>query len=150
MAESVEYEVLIRHTADLQLAVKENLTHLGARLVTAQIITPEQYREIRNAHRPVNERGADLVGYVQTKVSQDPRHYYIFISALQSDPSQYGDILTKLHVEQARLPQASEQQLMIPQPPPPTGDGNRLPAEGILFVFVFVLGTGIASVSHLL
>ena len=53
-----EYEVLIRHTVDLQLAVKENLTHLGARLVAAQIITPDQYEEIRNAHRPINERVA--------------------------------------------------------------------------------------------
>ena len=65
MAESVEYKVLIRHTVDLQLAVKDNLTPLGAQLVSAEIITLDQYREIRNPHRPVNERGADLVEYVQ-------------------------------------------------------------------------------------
>ena len=50
MAESVEYKVLVRHTVDLQVAVRENLTHLGARLVAAEIITLDQYREIRNAH----------------------------------------------------------------------------------------------------
>ena len=66
MAGSIEYyKVLVCLTVDLQLAVRENLTSLGARLVAAQIITPDQYEEIRNAHRPVNERGADLVGYVQ-------------------------------------------------------------------------------------
>ena len=124
-----EYEVLIRYTVDLQLAVKENLTPLGAQLVSAQIITPDQYREIRNTHRPVNERGADLVGYVQNKVRQNPRHYDAFIGALKSDLSQYSDILTKL--EQARLPQALELQPVIPHPQPPREGGNRLSAQGI-------------------
>ena len=96
MAESFEYKVLIRHTVDLQLAVRDNLTSLGARLVSAEIITPDQYEEIRNPHRPVNERGADLVGYVQNKVRRDLRQYHTFLGALQSDPSQYRDILTKL------------------------------------------------------
>ena len=150
MAESVEYKVLVRHTVDLQLAVKDNLTHLGARLITAEIITLDQYIEIRNAHRPVNERGADLVGYVQNKVRQDPQHYHTFISALRSDLSQYGSILRKL--EQARLPQASERrQPVIPQLPLRRGGGSQLPAQGtcILFVFVLVLGRGVVSAPHL-
>ena len=128
MAGSVEYQVLVHHTVDLQVAVRANLTHLGAQLVAAHIITPDQYEEIRNAHRPINERVADLVGYVQNKVRQDPRHYHAFLGALQSDMFQYSDILTKL--EQARLSQVSEQQ------PPPREDDNRLPAQGILFLLV--------------
>ena len=131
MAGSVEYKILIHHTVDLQRAVKDNLTPLGAQLVAAEIITPDQSREIRNAHRPVNERGADLVGYVQNKVRQDPRHYQAFLGALWSDPSQYGGILTKL--EQARFPQVSERQPLIP---PPREDDNRPPAQGILFLLV--------------
>ena len=142
MAESVKYyEVLIRHTVDFQLAVKENLTPFGAQLVASEIITPDQYREIRNAHRPLNERGADLVGYVQNKVRQDPRYYHAFIGALKSDLSQYGDILTKL--EKARLSKASEWQSVIPLP---REGSNRLPVptQGIatvylvcLFVFIY-------------
>ena len=104
-----EYEVLVRHTVDLQLAVQDNLTPLGAELVAAQIITPDQYREIRNAYRPVNERGADLVGYVQNKVRQDPRQYHAFIDALKSDLSQYRNILTILGEIPLPLP-------VIPQP----------------------------------
>ena len=129
MAGSVEYEVLVRYTVDLQLAVRDSLTPLGAQLVAAQIITPDQYTEIRNAHRPINERGADLVGYVQNKVHQDPRHYHAFLGALRSDMAQYGGILTTL--EQARLPQALERQPVIPQPPPSREDDNQLPAQGI-------------------
>ena len=137
MAGSVEYKVLIRHTVDLQVAVEDNLTPLGAQLVAAEIITPNQYREIRNAHRPVNERGADLVGYVQNKVYQDPQHYHTFLGVLQSDLSQYRNILAQL--EQARLSQASEQQPMIPQPPPLRVDNNQVPAQGILFLFRFCM-----------
>ena len=134
MEGSVEYEVLIRHTIDLQRAVKDNLTPLGAQLVAAKIITPDQYEKIRNPHQPVIERGADLIGYVQNQVRQNPRHYHAFIDALRSDESQYGDILMKL--EQAMLSHVSEQQPVTPQPPPPREDDNQLPAQGILFLLV--------------
>ena len=76
----------------------------------------------------------DLVGYVQNKVRQDPRHHHAFIGALKSDLAQYGGILTKL--EQTRLQKALELQPLIPQPPPTRGGGNRLPAQGTFFVFV--------------
>ena len=96
MPGSAEYEVLIRHTVDLQLAVKTNLISLGAQLVAAQIITPDQYQEIRNPHRSVNERAADLIEYVQSKVRQSPQHYHAFIDALRKDESEYRDVLVKL------------------------------------------------------
>ena len=137
MAGSIEYEILVHHTADLQRAVRDNLTPLGAELVSAEIITPSQYREIRNPHRPVDERGADLVEYVQNKVLQNPQHYYAFIEILWSDLSQYDDILTKL--EHARLLQESEWQPVTPQSPPPREDDNQLPAQGIYLVFVPIL-----------
>ena len=129
----VEYEVLIRHTVDLQVAVKDNLTPLGAELVAAQVITPDQYEEIRNAHRSVYERGADLVGYVQNKVFQNPWHYHTFLGVLRSDMFQYGDVLAKLEQARLSLRLVSERQPLILQPPPPREDGNPLPAPGILF-----------------
>ena len=78
------------------MTLRMDLINLGAQLVSAQIITPDQYDKIRNAHQSVNERVADLVGYVQRKVLQNPWYYHAFIVALRSDQSQYGDILTKL------------------------------------------------------
>ena len=134
MAGSVEYKVLIHHTVYLQRAVKDSLISLGAQLVAAEIITPGQYREIRNTSRPVDERGADLVEYVQNKVCQNSQHYQAFLDALRSDQSQYGDILTIL--EQAMLSHVSEQQPVIPQPPLPREDDNQLPAQGTLFLLV--------------
>ena len=78
------------------MTLRMDLINLGAQLVSAQIITPDQYDEIRNTHQSVNERVADLVGYVQRKVLQNPWYYHVFTGALRSDRSQYGDILTKL------------------------------------------------------
>ena len=146
MEGSIEYQVLIRHTTDLQVAVKDNLIHLGSQLVAAQIITPGQYEEIRNAYRSINEKGADLIGYIQNKVYQNPWHYHTFLGILRSDMFQYGDILAKLEQtwtwlsqvseQQARLSHVSERQFVIPQPPPPREDVNRLSAQGILFLLV--------------
>ena len=153
MEGSIEYRVLIRHTTDLQVAVRANLTPLGGQLIAAQIITPGQYEEIRNAYRSINERGADLIGYIQNKVYQNPWHYHTFLGILRSDMFQYGDILAKLEQtwlsqvseQQARLSQVSERQFVIPQPPLPREDVNRLSAQGILFLLVlsrFCMCTG--------
>ena len=130
-AECHEYEVLIRHTVDLQLAVKANLTPLGAQLVAAKIITLDQYEEIRNAYRPVNDRAADLVGYVQHKVRQEPQHYHDFIGALRSDQSQYHAIMAKLEQSYNRDPLTIGQQPVITQRSLREGS-SRLPTQGII------------------
>lgn len=109
MAGSAEYGVLIRHTGDLKLAVRPNLTSLGANLLGAEIITTDQYDDIRNAQRSVNDRAADLVRYVQDKVSQNRQHYYAFIGALKKDESEYRDILAKLEESLKRGAQPSRE-----------------------------------------
>ena len=51
MARSVVYELLIRYTVDLQVAVKASLTTLGGQFVADKIyITPDQYP--RNLNPP--------------------------------------------------------------------------------------------------
>ena len=127
MPGSAEYEVLIRHTVDLQLAVKANLISLGAQLVAVQVITPDQYQEIRNPHLSVNERAADLIGYVQSKVRQSPQHYHAFIDALRKDESEYRDVLAKL--EGSLLNRLSPQ---LPITTPSSREcGNRLPIPAV-------------------
>lgn len=96
MAGSAEYRALTRHTSDLQLAIGRNLTPLGAGLVGAELITPDQYDDIRTPYRPVNDRAADLVRFIQIKVCQNPQHYNTFIDTLKKDEREYRDILKKL------------------------------------------------------
>ena len=129
MAGSVEHQVLIRHTGDLTLAVRKNLTSLGGDLLNAEIITTDQCDEIRNDHRPANDRAVDLVRYVEDKVRQNPRHYYAFIGVLKKDETEYRDILTKL--EQSFNGDAQSIHTVTRNPPPMRGEGsNRPPARG--------------------
>ena len=84
MVESPEYRTLVRCTYHLELAVKLELVPLGAKLVSAELITPDQYKEIRNPYRECKNRAADLIYIVQVKVQQDPRCYDEFLAALEN------------------------------------------------------------------
>ena len=79
-----EYQTLIRCTADLQLGVKMDLISLGAELVSAELITPEQYHETRNLHVSREMRAANLVEFVQLKVRQDPECFHVFVDILKN------------------------------------------------------------------
>ena len=70
MVMSPEYQTLVNHTDDLQLAVKMELVSIGAKLVSAKLITPDQYREVQNSNSYLSreERAANLVDLVQVKV----------------------------------------------------------------------------------
>ena len=78
-----EYRTLVRHTADLLVAVKMELISIGAELVSAELITPDQYDEIINPYRSPAERAARLVRFVQVKVQQDPQFYDIFVDIIK-------------------------------------------------------------------
>ena len=84
MVLSPEYRTLVQHTYDLQLAVKMQLVPLGAKLVSAELITPDQYEEIRNPYKPREDRAADLIYLVQVKVLQDPKYYADFVAVLEN------------------------------------------------------------------
>ena len=94
---SVEYETLVHLTSALQLAVKTQLTPLGGELVSSRLITPGRYHVLRNSMHPEEDRAADLVQLIQDKVQQNPQWYQVFVSALEKDRSQCGDILQTLH-----------------------------------------------------
>ena len=96
MATSVEFRTLLVLTPDLQLAVKADLLHLGAKLMAKGVITSDKYEELKNYHISPANRAADLVQLVQDKVQQNAQHYYTLTDAFESDRGQYGDILEKL------------------------------------------------------
>lgn len=78
-----EYRTLVRCTADLELGVKMQLIRLGAKLVSAGLITPDENNEARNPYIPLDMRAADLVYLVQVKVQQDPKRFCVFIDILE-------------------------------------------------------------------
>ena len=93
----MEYKTLVHLTSALQLAVKTQLTPLGGELVSSGLITPGRYRVLRNSIHTEEDRAADLVQLIQDKVQQNPQCYQVFVSVLEKDRSQYGDILQTLH-----------------------------------------------------
>lgn len=93
---STEYTVLVRHTADLQLSIKFHLTTLGAECVSKQLITPDQYSEVRNSHQEVVDRAAKMVELLQNKVQRNAQCYHTFTAILEKHLTEYGDILPKL------------------------------------------------------
>ena len=79
-----EYRTLVRCTADLELGMKMELISLGAKLVSAELITPEQYHETRNLCISWEKRAADLIEFVQVKVRQDPECFHVFVDILKN------------------------------------------------------------------
>ena len=95
LRDSAEYRALTRLTPDLQLAVKAQLTSLGAQLVAVDLITPGNYSCLINPMLPWPEdyRAAYLVQLIQQKVQQDSRWYQTFIDVLEKDHSLYSGIV---------------------------------------------------------
>ena len=59
--DSAEYEALILHTSELQLAVETQLISLGAELVSVGFITPNEYAYLRNPHHQNDIKAANLI-----------------------------------------------------------------------------------------
>ena len=95
-AESAEHQTLVRHTADLQLAVKANLTVLGGNLVSVMLLDSDQYVKVRNRHNAIEDRAADLVEFVKVKIQRNPDNFRTFTDVLKKDQNEYCDILEKL------------------------------------------------------
>ena len=93
---SAEYRALICFTSSLQLAVKSQLTPLGAELVAVGLITPDEYDWLINPFLRKDDQAAYLVRLIQHKVQQDPQYYQTFIAILEKDESQYNGIVGSL------------------------------------------------------
>ena len=93
---SAEYRAWIGLTPVLQLAVKSQLTSLGAHLQAVGLITPDDYDWLINPLPRRDEQAAYLIQLIQQKVRQDPQCYQTFIAVLENDRSQYSDIIGRL------------------------------------------------------
>ena len=93
---SAEYRTLIQCTSELRGAIRLELRTLSMHLYDLDLISADNVDDLINATLSEVERSALLVGLVQDKVRQNPRHYYTFIYILQQDQVQYRDILQKL------------------------------------------------------
>ena len=97
MCSTPEYKTLISLTAELRRAVQFDLVSLSDDLVAKHLISPNTASQLRNQTHSEAERAAELVGYIQNKVQQNPQHYHTFVQILENqDQEYYCDILNKL------------------------------------------------------
>ena len=108
--DSAEYRALVCLTPAFELAVKTQLTSLGAQFVAIGLITPDDCCWlIINPSLQEDDQAANLIRLIKQKVRQEPQCYQKFISALEKDRSQYSSIVGTLQhtVELIRQQQQS-------------------------------------------
>ena len=91
-----EYDAIIKTTAKLTRAVKNELTPLSQELVARELISVDQGVELRNGNVGAVDRAANLVALVTNKVEQNRKNFYRFVEALIDNRSVYKDILESL------------------------------------------------------
>ena len=88
--------VMVKATARLTTAVKNELTPLSQELVARELISVDQGVELRNGNVSALDRAANLVALVTTKVEQDRKNFYNFVEILNDNQSTYKKILEDL------------------------------------------------------
>ena len=91
-----EYRTIVECTSSLTLAIKNHLSDLSAQLLQRHLITAAQESQMRNKMHSPESRVATLVELIRDRVEQNPKHYQIFIEALEADQLANGDILELL------------------------------------------------------
>ena len=96
MAESQEYNILKRYIPEFRTAVKPNLTSLGGRFVSSNLISPETDDELRNPSKSEEDRAAKLVSLLLDKVKLNKENYRKIIDILKTSGDHFNDLLSKL------------------------------------------------------
>ena len=95
-SETPEYRTMLRCTRALRTAVQPHLFALGASLVSEDLISTDNYSDLRNTMHSESERAARLVEILQLKVKLESENYHTFVRILDDDRDIYKDILKTL------------------------------------------------------
>ena len=102
MAVSQEYKTLIRYTPEVRTAVKSHLTSLGGKLISSNLISPENDARLRNLSISEEDRAAELVSLVLDKVKLNKENYRTFLDILKTSGDHFNDLLSKLESPEAQ------------------------------------------------
>ena len=97
-----EYRTLKRYIPEIITAVKSNLTSLSGRLLSRNLISPENDAKLRNQTRDEEDRAAELVTLLLDKVKLNKENYRIFIDVLRTSGDHFNDLLSKLETSEAQ------------------------------------------------
>ena len=93
MAESQEYKTLKRYIPEIRTAVKSHLTSLGGKLISSDLISPENDARLRNLSISEEDRAAELVSLVLDKEKLNKKNFRTFIDVLRTSGDHFNDIL---------------------------------------------------------
>ena len=91
MAESQEYNILKRYTTEFRTAVKSNLTSLGGRFFSSNLISRENDATLRNHSMSEEHRAAELVSLLLDKVILNKENYGKIIDILKTSGDHFND-----------------------------------------------------------
>lgn len=97
---TVEYLTIEACTADIELAVRNNLTPLSGKLIACGLIDGAQSRQLTNRMLDETDRAHQLVQFVQAKVAGNKKHYSSFVKdVLGANRAHYRDIIEYLETK---------------------------------------------------
>ena len=102
MAESQEYNILKRYTTEFRTAVKSNLTSLGGRFFSSNLISRENDDKLRNQSVSEEDRAAELVSLLLDKVILNKENYRKIVDVLRSSGDHFNDLVSKLEPPEAQ------------------------------------------------
>ena len=108
-----EYLTIVSKTEDLRLALQYDLISIGGALMSCGLISLDQYSRLRNRMFTEQERAADLIQWIQDKVTENARNYHTFIRVLQQNTMQYSHILSILQETYTQNQQGSYHSLLV-------------------------------------
>ena len=83
--DAAEYQTIKKCTPKLVTALIHNLTELSSHLLSKELITSDQSRELRNKMHTESDRATNLIDFILNKVELASECYNIFIKALEED-----------------------------------------------------------------
>ena len=102
MADSQEYNILKRYVPEFRTAIKSNLTSLGGRFISSNLISPENDSKLRNQSKSEEDRAAELVSLLLDKVKLNKENYRKIVDILKTSGDHFNDLVSKLESPEAR------------------------------------------------
>ena len=96
ITDTPEYKTIIKCTAKLTTAVKNNITALSGHLLSNELITSDNDTDLRNTVLSELDRAAKLVELVRCKVRLSPDNFHKFIKILEEEKQNYEHIIVDL------------------------------------------------------
>ena len=94
MANSPEYQTIVKLTPELTNAFKNDLVNLSDELFAEGLISNDNAANLKNPHNGANHRASSLIAWIRNRIQLDPENNYLaFIKVLKRRLADHKSIL---------------------------------------------------------